>query len=184
MRDFVTGILKFLGLIVVLGLAGAVVLFGVFFGYMRWSFHLPSDAKARALFSARKIELEHLVEDVVRDPHIKFVDARRISYGSEARDPAHIACAKRLRKLGAQSLRHSGGLVEIYFWGDGCAICHDSYEGFAYVSDTAIDMPVSSKICSSLADSALPRGRYAPVEDGRYLLPVADHWYIIREESG
>src|SRR5262249_13925813 len=161
--------------IVVLSAAGAAVFFGLFFGYMRWSFHLPSDAKAQAVFSAHKTELERLVQDVVRDPHIKFVDARRVSYGPEAQDRAHIECAKRLRKLGAQSLRHSGGLVEIYFWGDGCAICHDSYEGFAYVTDTATDMPVSSKICSSLADGALPRGRYAPVEDGRYLRPVADH---------
>ncbi len=184
MRTLSVSIAKFIGWTVVVGCAGAAVLVGVFFAYMRWSFHLPSDAKAMAVFAARKTALEHLVQEVVHDPHIQHVDAHYIALGPAAHDPAHIACAKRLRELGAQSLTHNGGFVQIYFWGNGCAICHDSFEGFAYVADASRDMPVVSKICSSLADSALPRGKYAPVEDGCYLLPVADHWYIIRWEIG
>jgi len=61
------------------------------------------------------------------------------------KNPAHIDCAKRLREIGAQFLRRSGRLVEIYFWGSGCAICHDSYKGPAYVTGTAVDMPVASR---------------------------------------
>jgi hypothetical protein len=164
---------------------GALLLVGLSYGYIRWQFHLPSDAKAKAYFTAHRAALESLVETVVRDPNIEFVNARGIAYGSTASDPAYLACAKHLRELGAQSLRrHSRGLVEIYFWGAGCAVCHDSYKGFAYVADPSFNMPLDSKVCSSLADSALPPGRYAPVEDGTYLLPIADHWYIIRWESG
>jgi hypothetical protein len=118
------------------------------------------------------------------DPHIEFVNAQWIANGSTAEDPAHIDCAKRLSEIGAEFLRHSGGLVEIYFWGSGCAICHDSYKGFAYVTNPTVDMPVGSKVCSSLADSALAAGTFARIDDGSYLVPITDHWYLIREENG
>ncbi len=151
--------------------------------YMK-GFPLPSDADAKACFTARKHELESLALTVSRDQHIEFVSADWVGYGSAAQDRAHIACAKVLKEIGAKFLRHSGGLVEVYFWGSGCAFCHDSYKGFAYVTDSSFDMPVASKVCSSLDDRSLPRGRYAPVEDGSYLVPIAQHWYIIRWECG
>ena len=76
------------------------------------------------------------------------------------------------------------GIVEVYFWDNGCAICHDSYKGFVYVRDPSFDMPPDWKICSSLDNRSLPRSRYAPVEDGTYLMPLSEHWYIIRWEQG
>ena len=161
-----------------------VLLVVAWYGYARWGVDLPSDAKAKAYFAAHRAALDTLAQTVSRDPHIAFVNADWIAYGSAAQDPAHIDCAKRLREIGAQFLRHSGGLVEIYLWGNGCAICHDSYKGFAYVTNPSVDMPVASKVCSSLADSALRAGGFARIEDGSYLVPVTDHWYLIREENG
>jgi hypothetical protein len=164
---------------------GVILLVGLFYGFMWWQFHLPSDAKVKAYFTTHRAALESLVETVVRDPNIEFVNAHGAAYGSDAASPAYTACAKRLSELGAQSLmRHSRGLVVIYFWGAGCAICHDSYKGFAYVANPSVDMPVGSKVCSSLANSALPSGKYAPIEDGIYLVPITDHWYLIRFEIG
>jgi hypothetical protein len=149
-----------------------------------WQFDLPSDAKAKAYFGAHRAALDSLAQTVSRDPHIEFVNADWIAYGSAAQDPAHIDCAKRLREIGAHFLRHSSGLVEIYFWGSGCAICHDSYKGFAYLTNPSVDMLVASKVCSSLTDSALRGGTFGRIEDGSYLVPITDHWYLIREESG
>ena len=146
---------------------------------------MPSDAKAKAYFIAHRTALESLVETVVHDPNIEFVNVRGVAYGSDARGPAYVACAKRLRELGAQSLsKQSRGVVAIYFWGAGCAICHDSYKGFAYVADPSVDIPDGSKVCSSLANKALPPGKYASIEDGIYLVPITDHWYLIRLEIG
>jgi hypothetical protein len=176
--------LKLAAIIIGSLLLGIVLLISAAYGYMRWQFHLPSDAKAKAYFTAHKAALDTLAQTVSRDPHVEFVDAHWIAWGSAAQDPAHIECAKRLREIGAQFLRHSGGLVEIYFWGSGCAICHDSYKGFAFITNPSVDMPVASKICSSLANTALPAGKYAPIEDGSYLVPIADHWYLIRWECG
>jgi hypothetical protein len=177
-------VLKIAAIVIGSLLLSAVLLIGGLFGYMRWQSHLPSDAKAKACFAAHRAELESLAQTVGSDSHIKFVNAQWIAEGSTAQDPAHIECARRLRKLGAQSLGHKGGYVQIFFWGSGCAVCHDSYKGFAYIADPSSDMPVDFKICTSLADSALPPGRYSTIEDGTYLVPIGDHWYLIRWECG
>jgi hypothetical protein len=165
-------------------LLGIVLLVVAWFSHVYLPGNLPSDTKAKAYFAAHRAALDTLVQTVIRDPNIEFVDADWIAYGSAAQDPAHVDCAKRLREIGARFLRHSGGLVEIYFWGTGCAICHDSYKGFAYVTNPSADMPVASKVCSSLADGALPAGTYARIEDGSYLVPITDRWYLIRGELG
>ena len=153
--------------------------------FVRWQFRLPSDDYAKRLFAERKSDLDNLVAMVDRNYEIESVDARWIAYGEAARDPTHIACADLLKNMGAKHLRHTQrGVVEIYFWGSGCSICHDSYKGFAYVRDPPFDMPLDSKLYPSLDDRALPRGKYAPVEDGTYLVPITDHWYLIRSENG
>ena len=145
---------------------------------------LPSDASANAYFAAHRAALDSLAQTVSRNPDIEFVNAQWIAYGSAAQDAAHIDCAKRLREIGAEFLRHSGGLVEIYFWGTGGPIGHDSYKGFAYVTDRGADIPAGSKMSSSLADSALAAGTFARIEDGLYFVPITDHWYLIRDENG
>jgi hypothetical protein len=170
--------------IVGFSLLGVVLLVVAWFSHMYLPSDLPSDASAKAYFAVHRAALDSLAQTVSRDPHIEFVNAQWIAYGSAAQDPAHIDCAKRLREIGAEFLRHSGGLVEIYFWGTGCAICHDSYKGFAYVTNPGGDMPVGSKVSSSLADRALAAGTFARIEDGLYLLPITDHWYLIRNENG
>ncbi len=115
-----------------------------------WGDGLPSDKKAEAYFAAHEAMLESLAQTVIRNPHIEFVNAQWIAYGSAAQDPAHIECAKRLRDMGGQFLRHSGGVVEIYFWGSGCAICHDSYKGFAYVTNPSVDMQKNGDVCVAI----------------------------------
>jgi hypothetical protein len=163
---------------------GIGLLVVAWFSHMYLPGDLPSDAKAKAYFAAHRAALDSLAQTVSRDPHIEFVNADWIAHGSAAHEPAHIDCAERLREIGAQFLRHTGGLVEIFFWGSGCAICHDSYKGFAYITNPSIDMPFASKVCSSLADRALKASTFARIEDGSYFVPIGNHWYLIRDESG
>ena len=106
-----------------------------------------------------------------RNYDIEFVNAYGILHGETVRDSAHITCAELLKKMGAKHLRHTQrGVVEIYFWGSGCAICHDSFKGLAYIREPTFDMPADSNVWTSLEDRALPRGKYASVEDRTYLL--------------
>lgn len=159
------------------------VLVGLDSGYSYWLYHLPSDKKTEAFFIAHKSDLASLIATVQQSPALEFVDAGWVGYGTNATDLAHVECARLLKKIGAQFLRSGDGAIEIYFWGRGCAICHDSYKGYAYIKPDA-PMVRHSTIVRSLADKALPPGKYAPIGDGSYILPLGDNWYIFRWECG
>lgn len=79
---------KLAGIIVGSLLLGIVLLIVAASGYMRWQFKLPSDAKAKAYFTTHRAALDSLARTVSRDPHIDFVNAHWIAYGSAAQDPA------------------------------------------------------------------------------------------------
>ena len=165
------------------GLLLSCIVLGSCVGYSAWKAHLPSDESSIAFFEAHRDELNSIVLAVSREPKIKFVDADWIGRGSDAKDPAHIACSKLLQKVGAKFLRQSDGGIEIYFWGDGCMICHDSYMGFAYSLPSSHFIRMS-EMKSSLETAALPRGKHTPVEDGTYTRPIVRNWYLVRWESG
>src|ERR1700730_6647472 len=124
----------------------ALVLAGFGYGCTRPQVHLPSDDEAKAYFALHRAQLDGLVESVIRDPQINGINASGTADGKPTNNPTHVTCVKRLRELGAQFLSHSGGCVEIFFWGSGCAFCHDSYKGFVYIADPSADMPIASKI--------------------------------------
>jgi len=145
--------------------------------------HLPSDKKAEAFFRAHRKELADLIVAVERQPKLNFVSAEWVGYGADAADPDHVACAKLLKKVGAQFLRQGDGGIEIYVWGSGCAICHDSYEGYAFITPGASLLKYATP-GQSLEDKALPKGKYAPIEDGSYIHPLDGEWYVIRWECG
>jgi hypothetical protein len=172
-------VLKIAGVI----LALCILLVGSCVGYLSWRAHLPSDENAKAFFREHRPELTALILAVEREPTIDFVNANWVGYGPNATDPAHVMCAKLLKKIGAQFLRQSDGAIEIYLWGDGCAICHDSYKGYAYIMPEARMLRYAT-IVHSLDDEALPKGKYAPIEDGSYICPLLDRWYLIRWECG
>jgi hypothetical protein len=138
--------------------------------------HLPSDKKAEAFFRAHMDKLADLIVAAQRDPKVSFVS-------SDDADPSHAAFSKLLRSIGAQFLRQRDGGIEIYVWGTGCAPCHDSYEGYAFISPGA-RMLEYSKAAQSLEDKALPKGKYAPVEEGTYIRALDQKWYVIRWECG
>src|SRR6185295_16706383 len=94
--------------IVVPILAFCAILIGASFGYGRWRAHLPSDEKAEAFFYAHKAELA-AVAAAERDPRMNFVSAEWAGSGSQAEDPAHVASAKLLKKVGAKFLRRRDG---------------------------------------------------------------------------
>ena len=143
------------------------------------------DANARAYFQKHKPELDALFLSVSGESTIQFVAADWAGYGSDAKDQKHIACSLLLKKIGAQFLRQDGGDFEVYFWGKGCAVCHDSFKGFAHIKSLPSFLKKNyAKVVDSLSDDFLPRGKYAPVEDGTYLVPIGDDWYLIRWECG
>jgi len=149
-----------------------------------WGYQMPSDQEAEAFFRSHSSDLMALVAAAQHEPTITFVSADWIGYGTNASDPGQIACAKLLQKLGAGFLRQREEAVEIYFWGSGCAVCHDSYKGFACLTRPKYACFGPATVVRSLRDRDLPKGKHGGVLDGTYLLPISDHWHVIRWECG
>jgi hypothetical protein len=164
-------------------LAFVILLVASCIGYMFWHAHLPSDTASEVFFQEHRAELNTIITSVEREPKIDFVSADWVGNGADANDPAHVACAKLLKRLGAQFLRRDNGAIEIFFWGDGCAFCHDSYKGYAYIPSESGILKLATEV-RSLDDKSLPKGKYAPIEDGTYISPLIDTWYLIRWECG
>jgi len=160
-------------------LALCVLLIGAGVGCAR----LPSDERAEAFFRVHRQELDALVVLVSRDPKLDFVSADFVGYGSDATDPAHLACAKVLKQIGAKFLRRGEGAIEIYLWGTGCAMGHDSYKGYAFITPEARLLKCAT-VVKSLQEKALPKGKYAPIEDDSYIRLLDKGWYMIRWECG
>ena len=80
-------------------------------------------------------------------------------------------------------MNQSDGMIQIYFWGSGCAVCHDSYKGFAFASSNAPALKYA-KVLPSLEDSDVPHNKRGAIEDGSYIVPVSTDWYLIRWECG
>jgi hypothetical protein len=156
-------------------------LFAHLSSYQTWLGYLPSDAHCEAFFNKHKVELTAIVTLAEREPtKIGLISA---DSPDTENDPDRVTCAKLLKKLGAQFLRQTDGAIEIYIWGDGCAICHDSYKGYAYIVPEARMLKYAT-VVRSLEDKALPKGKYAFIEDGSYICPLIDKWHLIRWECG
>jgi hypothetical protein len=144
---------------------------------------LPADTDAKEFFQEHRSELTNIIAAVQREPSISFVSPEWVGHGADATNATHVACAKLLKEAGAMFARKRDGAIEIYFWGTGCAVCHDSYGGFAYIPP---DAPLlrNATIVHSLENKNLPKGKYGAIQDGTYLVPLADGWYLVRWECG
>ncbi len=135
------------------------------------SFHLPSDQKAARYFQGHRAQFTALAARVTNQLAASFSDR-----GANGEDAAL------LEGVGGQFLRRSDGTISIYVWGHGCAVCHDSYEGY-------ICLPKNSRLLKGTSvvralDHDLPRDGRGGVEDGFYILPLSDDWYVFKEENG
>jgi hypothetical protein len=145
-------------------------------------YRLVSDSRAKRFFQAHCQELDAIVLAIQHDPQITYLGASGDDAGTATSDTNRAACAAMLQKMHAQFLTSNNGAVEIYTWGSGCAICHDSYEGFAFIVPDAPAQRYTT-VVPSAETSALPHGKGSEVEDGTYLVPIRDNWYIFRSEQ-
>ena len=153
----------------VLGIVSVVVAAG--FAYWFLSVHLPSDQKARRYFQAHQAQFAALAASLTKQPTASFLDTSGSEQGTGF-----------LKGVGGQFLRQSDGTITIYVWGSGCAICHDSYEGYVHIPPEAPAFRFVSVVPA--LDHGLPQDGRGGVEDGFYVLPLSDGWYVFREENG
>ncbi|MGA2225633.1 MAG: hypothetical protein ABSH41_14455 [Syntrophobacteraceae bacterium] len=172
-------VFKILSLCFVAAALSGAVLAVLFVGYMSWVYHLPSDKKAEAFFYAHRQELTEIIAVFQREPNMRMVFAQGW-HGPDTAEPAHEACAKLLRKIGAsyaRTERHKGGSlaggIEIFVWG---------YKGYVFIPLETQMQGYTTVL--SLEDEKLPKVHNSKraIEDGRYIRPLVEGWYLLRWE--
>ena len=90
-----------------------------------------------------------------------------------------------MSKIGAKDVTiREDGSMEFALWGDGCAICSDSYMGVRYYpKDHKVGSSVgwTQTVVTSLDSAKLPQEKGA-VASGLYVVPIEPEWFIYRFE--
>jgi hypothetical protein len=105
----------------------------VFWAWLRWEYHLPSEQTARQQFVSHRTDYVRFVSLLRQDPGAKIIDINGNvdDYANHAR---HLPEYHELmRRVGAQSVMvRQDGSIEFQLWGFGCAPCTDSFMGVRY----------------------------------------------------
>ena len=157
---------------------------GGFWAFVKLSYHLPSDERVLHQFQTRKADYVRFVELIKNDPSVRFVDGDgRVDIGDVKWREAP-AYRQLIRDIGAKFVLISDdGSVQFVLWGDGCAICSDSYMGVLYLPPDR-ETPHGGwqhTTVASLDSSKLPQKK-GSVATGLYVVPVEPKWFIYRFE--
>jgi hypothetical protein len=90
-----------------------------------------------------------------------------------------------IRKTGAKYvIIREDGSMEFALWGDGCAICSDSFMGVRYYPKdhkAVSSVGWTQTVVTSLDSAKLPQEKGA-VATGLYVVPIEPEWFIYRFE--
>ena len=167
------------------GLSLIVVAVLVFWAWMRWEYHLPSEETARQQFVRHKADYIRFASLLQQDPGPRIINVNgdvdpytnRTRHVPEYHDLIH--------SIGAKSVMvREDGSIEFEIWGFGCAPCHDSFMGIRYFRMDGQPHPTTGwppKLARSLDDKSLPNYK-GSIADGLYVLPIDGEWSIYRLE--
>jgi hypothetical protein len=148
-------------------------------------YYLPPEQRVVQQFESNRADYIRFVALLRKDPSARYV-------GSDGRvdiDGTHGRLVPEYRnlmsKIGAKNvIIREDGSMEFALWGDGCAICSDSYMGVRYYpKDHKVDSSVgwAQTVVTSLESAKLPQEKGA-VASGLYVVPIEPEWFIYRLE--
>jgi len=157
---------------------------GGFWIWMKRSYYLPPDQKALSQFEVHRADYIHFAELIRNDSSARYIytDGGVDIGGVKRRVVPEYR--RLIHAIGAQFvIVGEDGSVEFALWGDGCAICSDSYMGVLYdpKGDAAARPAWQQMRVASLASSRLPQEN-GSVATGLYVLAIEPNWFIYRFE--
>ncbi len=151
--------------------------------WWRGSYYLPPAARVRDEFTRHRGEYTEFVKLLDNDPSATFIDRDgRVGMGGTkqlvVREYRHL-----MRETGAEFVVvGEDGSVEFALWGNGCAICSDSYMGVLYVpTKPSVSDKAWQIVITSLDSSRLPQEN-GSVASGLYVVEMEPHWFVYRFE--
>jgi hypothetical protein len=169
------------------GLSAAGLLLIAGFSFWWWlmpHYYLPPQQRVVQQFESNRADYIRFAALLRNDPSARYVgsDGKVDIDGLQGRLVPEYR--ELLRKIGAKSvLIGKDGSMEFALWGDGCAICSDSYMGVRYYpkDHKAESSGWEATVVTSLDSAKLPQEKGA-VASGLYVVPIEPEWFIYRFE--
>jgi hypothetical protein len=168
-----------------LSAVGLLLIVGVsFWWWLTPHYYLPPDQRVVQQFESNRADYIRFVALLRKDESARYVG----SDGKVDIDGIHGRLVPEyrdlMRKIGAKNvIIGKDGSMEFALWGDGCAICSDSYMGVLYYPKDHKAEAVGSTqtVVTSLDSAKLPQEKGA-VASGLYVVPIEPEWFIYRFE--
>jgi hypothetical protein len=148
-------------------------------------YYLPPEQRVVQQFESNRADYIRFAALLRKNPSARYVGAD----GKVDNDGRHGRLVPEYRdlmsKIGAKYvIIREDRSMEFALWGDGCAVCSDSYMGVRfYPQDHKVDSSVGwmQTVVTSLDSAKLPQEKGA-VASGLYVVPIEPEWFIYRFE--
>ena len=173
------------GTIVFVVALGMLLCCGAYLFFLAPNYYLPPQQRVVQQFESNRADYIRFVNLLRKDPSVRSVGAN----GKVDIDGMHGRLVPEYRdlmgKIGAKYvIVREDGSMEFELWGDGCAICSDSYMGVRYYpKDPKPRSPAGweQTVVTSLDSAKLPQEKGA-VATGLYVVPIEPDWFVYRLE--
>ncbi|MGB2606964.1 MAG: hypothetical protein WBC78_25395 [Candidatus Sulfotelmatobacter sp.] len=165
----------------------AEVSFFWWFSFWWWPmphYYLPPEQRVVQQFETNRTDYVRFVALLREDQSVRYVGGD----GKAEIDGKHGRLVPEYReligKIGAKYvIVREDGSMEFALWGDGCAVCSDSYMGVRYYpKDHKAGSSVETQtVVTSLDSAKLPQEKGA-VASGLYVVPIEPEWFVYRFE--
>jgi hypothetical protein len=154
-------------------------------GCFQTHYYLPPERRVVQQFESNRADYIRFVNLLRKDRSVRYVGSDgKVDIGGMHRQvvPEYLTL---IGKIGAKDvIVREDGSMEFALWGDGCAICSDSYMGVRYYPKDHKAVPLggwTQTVVPSLDTATLPRQKGA-VASGLYVVPIEPEWYVYRLE--
>jgi hypothetical protein len=170
------------------GLSAVVLLLIVGVSFWWWlvpHYYLPPEQRVVQQFESSRADDIQFVALLRKDHSARYVGTD----GKVDADRRHGRTVPEYRDLISKIKANNviireDGSMEFELWGDGCALCSDSYMGVGYYpKDHKVDSSVGwpQTVVTSLDNAKLPQQKGA-VASGLYVVPIEPEWFVHRFE--
>jgi hypothetical protein len=148
-------------------------------------YYLPPEQRVVQQFETNRTDYIRFVALLRDDQSVRYVGADgKVDFFDGKHGRVVPEYRELIRKIGAKFVVVSeDGSMEFALWGDGCAICSDSYMGARYYpKDHKAGSSVEAQTVVTSLDSAKLPHEKGSVASGLYVVPIEPEWFVYRYE--
>jgi hypothetical protein len=159
------------------------------FGFWWWltpHYYLPPEQRVVQQFETNRTDYIRFVALLREDQSVRYIGGDgKVDFFDGKHGGVVPEYRELIRKIGAKFVMvREDGAMEFVLWGDGCAICSDSYMGVRYYPKdhkAGSSVEETQTVVTSLDSAKLPQEK-GGVASGLYVVPIEPEWFVYRDE--